>query len=59
MGYQAYKDPTFETVAGIELKAKGCIACEKYEYMVDRFRCSVNKRLPGCKRECGGFVLRN
>jgi len=58
MAHQAYKDPTFETVAGIELKAKGCIACERYTFIIDRHRCPVNKRFPACKRERGGFVLK-
>jgi len=57
MAFQTYKDPTLDKVVNDDMRAKGCIACKKYQYMVDRFRCSVGKHLPGCKRERNGFVL--
>jgi len=58
MSFQIYHDPTLEKAAAMELRAKGCMVCERYKYLIDRHRCSVGKHLPACKREKNGFILK-
>ena len=55
---QLYRDPTFEKVAALEIRAKGCRVCiRSIEYIEGIFRCSVSKRFPECRGKKNGFGL--
>ena len=53
-----YRDPTFEKVAAMEIREKGCKVCiRSIEYIEGCFRCSVSKKFPQCRGKKNGFVL--
>ena len=55
---QLYKDPTFEKVAAMEIREKGCRVCTRHiEYIEGAFRCSTGKRFPECRGKKNGFKL--
>lgn len=58
MSVELYRDPTFEAVAAIEIREKGCKVCvRRIEYFKGVFRCAVGKKFPVCRGKRNGFVL--
>lgn len=56
--YQLYRDPTFDTVAAMEIREKGCRVCIRHtEHIEGVIRCSVGKKFPKCRGKKNGFVL--
>jgi len=55
---QLYRDPTFDAVAAMEIREKGCSVCVRsIEFIEGCFRCSVSKKFPKCRGKKNGFVL--
>ena len=53
-----HRDPTFDAVAAMEIREKGCKVCTRsIEYIEGVFRCAVGKKFPKCRGEKNGFVL--
>ena len=53
-----HRDPTFDAVAAMEIREKGCSVCTRsIEYIEDVFRCSVSKKFPACRGKKNGFDL--
>lgn len=58
MSFDLYRDPTFDRVAAMEIRAHGCRVCRRrVDLSTGRVVCGVGLDFPRCKKEKKGFVL--